>query len=223
MGFFRDLNAATLDDQEALLALPFVRRAIDGALSAQAYRAFLEQAFHHVRHTVPLLMATGAALRPTQEWLRPAIANYVGEELGHEEWILDDIAEAGGDQDRARISSPRLPAEVLVAYAYDVVHRRNPLGFFGMVHVLEGTSVRGASRAASNLERTLALPHAAFTYLESHGALDVDHVHFFESLMDQVTDPVDQAAVVHCAHAFYKLYGDVFRDLERFLDRESER
>jgi len=52
--------------------------------------------------------------------------------------------------------------------------------------------------------------------------LDVSHVGFYESLIDQVSDPEDLACVVHTAKMFYKLYGDIFRDLgDRFLTKES--
>lgn len=217
MGFFRDLKEATRRDQEELLALPFVRRAMDGDLPLHAYQAFLGQAYHHVRHTVPLLMATGGALPERHAWLRRSIAEYIKEELGHEEWILADLKASGADAEAVRRSSPRLAAELLVSYAYDTIHRVAPIGFFGMVHVLEGTSVVGATRAAVRLQASLGLPTAAFTYLRSHGDLDVEHVHFFEDLMDRIDDEGDRATVVRCAKTFFRLYGDVFRDLEREL------
>ena len=31
--------------------------------------------------------------------------------------------------------------------------------------------------------------------------------------MDRLDHPADQAAVTHCARVFYRLYGNVFRDL----------
>ena len=31
--------------------------------------------------------------------------------------------------------------------------------------------------------------------------------------MDRIDDPQDQAAIVHAARAFFRLYGDVFRSL----------
>jgi hypothetical protein len=31
--------------------------------------------------------------------------------------------------------------------------------------------------------------------------------------MDRIDDPVDQAAIVHAARVFYRLYGDLFRSL----------
>jgi heme oxygenase len=100
-----------------------------------------------------------------------------------------------------------------VAYAYDTIARRNPLGFFGMVHVLEGTSVGLALLAADRIQQSLGLPDAAFSYLRSHGTLDREHTAHFELLMDQIEDPRDQADIVHAARAFYRLYGDVFRAL----------
>ena len=87
------------------------------------------------------------------------------------------------------------------------------LGFFGMVHVLEGTSVAVASAAAGGIGAALGLPEQAFSYLRSHGSLDVEHVGFFESLMDRLEQAEDRAAVLHCARRFYRLYGDVFRSL----------
>jgi hypothetical protein len=79
--------------------------------------------------------------------------------------------------------------------------------------VLEGTSVQLATRAAENLQRTLQLPRQAFSYLLSHGSLDIGHVEFFQKLMNRLTDAADQAAVVRCAKVVYRLYGDVFRGL----------
>jgi len=101
----------------------------------------------------------------------------------------------------------------MIAYAYHQIDRGNPVAFFGMVHVLEGTSATIASRAAAAIRASLALPEAAFTYLTSHGALDLDHVQGFARLMDRLDDARDQAAVLHAARMFYRLYGNVFRAL----------
>jgi len=78
-----------------------------------------------------------------------------------------------------------------------------------------GTSIALAEQAASKIAGTLQLPRKAFSYLNSHGALDQDHIKFFESLMDKITDPTDQALIIHSAKRFFHLYGDVFRSLEQ--------
>jgi hypothetical protein len=82
-----------------------------------------------------------------------------------------------------------------------------------MVHVLEGTSVTLALAAADQIQRALALPDAAFGYLRSHGELDREHTAQFGLLMDRIEDAADRDAIVHGARAFYRLYGDLFREL----------
>lgn len=220
MAFYDELSAATARERGELTAVAFIRDGAAGALTLEAYVEFLSQAYHHVKHTLPLLMACGARLPERLEWLRTAMSEYIEEETGHQEWILNDIRACAGDADHVRAAQPSLPVELMVAYAYDTIHRRNPAGFLGMVLVLEGTSVSVASQAAAALKDALGLGDAAFTYLTSHGALDVGHTQLYASLVNRLDDADDRAAVVHCAKVFYRLYGDVFRWLDQ---RRSER
>lgn len=212
--FYEKLQSETAAARGYLLSAPILGRALQGMATLDEYGAFLCQAYHHVRHTVPLLMATGARLRGDQEWLRTAVAEYIEDEIGHQEWILADIAACGLDSEKARTLAPNFATEMMVAYAYDTIERVDPLGFFGMVHVLEGTSIDIADRAADAIQRTLDLPDKAFTYLRSHGRLDQDHVEFFRGLMNRIDSPSAQATIVHCARNFYRLYGDVFRSID---------
>ena len=200
-------------EREFLLSAPVIRRCLAGDVDRGLYIRFLTQAYHHVRHTVPLLAATAERLSSHHVWLQEAIAHYIAEEQGHDAWILDDIAEAGGDRAAALASEPAIPTAAMVAFAWDTVLRGNPVGFFGMVHVLEGTSVSLALLAADKIQNTLGLPDRAFTYLRSHGTLDQKHVMHFADLMDRVDDAGDQEAIVHAARAFFRLYADVFRSL----------
>jgi thiaminase len=211
--FYDQLLADTEDTRNALLSIPFIQKGAAGELSLQSYIAFLGQAYHHVKHTIPLLMACGGALPERLEWLRTAIGEYIEEEMGHQEWILNDIAVCGGDKEAVRHATPHPETELMVAYAYDTIHRRNPVGFFGMVLVLEGTSVALATQAAERIASALNLPKKAFSYLTSHGSLDVGHVDFYEKLMNRLENEDDKQAVLHCARMMYRLYGDIFRSL----------
>jgi pyrroloquinoline quinone (PQQ) biosynthesis protein C len=163
---------------------------------------------------VPLLMACGSRLPDEQEWLRSAVAHYIEEEIGHHEWILNDIDAAGGDAAAVRASQPDFATDVMVAYAYDTVARRNPIGFFGMVYVLEGTSVSLASQVAGVLEKAIDLPPTAFSYLSSHGALDIEHIGHFEKLVNRFEKEEDREAVVSGAKTFFRLYGNVLRSID---------
>jgi len=213
MAFYDELIAATEHERNDLLSIPFIGMGARGQLSLQSYLAFLGQAYHHVKHTTPLLMATGGRLPERLEWLREAIGEYIEEEMGHQEWILNDIEACGADKEAVRRETPMAATELMVSYAYDTIQRNNPAGFFGMVLVLEGTSVALATNAAGHIEQALGLPKTAFSYLNSHGSLDIEHIDFYENLMNKLESDADKQAVIHCAKMFYKLYGDIFRSL----------
>jgi heme oxygenase len=103
----------------------------------------------------------------------------------------------------------------MVAYAYDTVMRNNPMAFFGMVYVLEGTSINLATLAADIIQQYLGLPNKAFSYLRSHGSLDQQHMVFFEQLMNSLDDINDQERILHAAKMFYHLYGNIFRSIDQ--------
>lgn len=220
--FFNQLFAETEEERAALFDIPFVQHGARGELSLKSYIAFLTEAYHHVKHTTPLLMACGSKVPHQMEWLRDAMAHYIEEELGHQEWILNDIEVCGGDPEAVRHGTPGMSAELMCAYAYDIVQRRNPIGFLGMVLVLEGTSIELATKAAKATQANLNLPSNAFTYLTSHGSLDISHMQFYQNLVNRLESEGDRCFVIHTAKHFYKLYGDIFRNLPLILNSTVE-
>lgn len=214
MSFYQQLFTATESDRQALIGTEMIRRTFTGAIDVDDYVRFLSQAYHHVKHTVPLLMSVGARLGDDKEWLRTAVAEYIEEEIGHQEWVLNDIAACGYDKEQVRHSVPNFETELMVSYAYDLVNRVNPVGFFGMVLVLEGTSVNLADSAADRIKQSLNLSERAFSYLRSHGSLDQEHIKFLENLMNRFESPQDQQLIIHSAQAFYRLYRGVFESIK---------
>jgi len=212
MPFFDELLQRTAAQREALFAVPAIRDCLAGRVTRTRYAAFLREAFHHVKHTVPLLHACAARVPEERRELRAALTHYIEEERGHEQWILEDLAACGEDPQAARASRPSPATQGMVDYVYAYIGQRNPVGLLGMVHVLEGTSNALATRAAEILQRSLGLPAAALTYLSSHGSLDQAHVKFFEALVNALPAR-DQKAVVEVAENVYRLYADLFRGL----------
>ena len=107
----------------------------------------------------------------------------------------------------------------MVAYAYDFLERVNPVGFFGMVYVLEGTSTQLASLGAEALMHALDLPRNCFRYLLSHGALDLEHIRFLQDAVNRIEAPDDQAAVIHMAKTMFVLFAEVFRGIPHRSER----
>lgn len=213
MSFFETLVMSTVQEREYLQSAPIIAACQREEITLPRYVAFLTEAYYHVRETIPLLMACGSRLGPKHRWLQDAITEYIEEERGHDRWILSDIAACGADAVAVEQGMPRLATELMVSYAWDSVLRKNPVSFFGMVLVLEGTSVNLATPMGQLIQHKLGLPEKAMSYLYSHGSLDQEHIQFFRKLMDQLTDADDQAAVIHMARVMFRLYGDMFRSL----------
>jgi long-chain acyl-CoA synthetase len=217
MPFFEQLQQHTKDAQQTMRNAPVFSACAKGEMSLDAYISFLTQAYHHVKHTVPLLMACGSRLPEHYEWLRQAIGEYIEEEKGHHEWILNDIQTCGGNTKdiRANTHQGKVGAdiELMVAYLYHQIDRCNPMAFFGMVWVLEGTSVSEGGQVATVIQTTLKLPDSAMSYLKSHSELDQEHIKMFEGLMNQITDPDDQQAIIDGANMVYQLYGQMLHNL----------
>lgn len=211
--FFQALEFETKDLKNDLYNIDQVQMALNGKLSLDSYIAYLTQAYHHVKHTTPLLMLAGAKISSDKEFLRNALAEYIEEELGHQEWILNDIKNCGGDPDLVRESQPKFATEIMISYAYDFISRVNPVGFFGMIYVLEGTSINLATKAGEAIMKNLQLNKNCFSYLFSHGSLDLKHMDFFKSLMKEINDRQDQRDIIHMAKNMFCLFGNVLKTI----------
>ena len=210
MCFFDELEAQTAGGRQALYATPQLMAGVGGHITRATYLDYLAQAYHHVRQTVPLLSLARDRMDDQHGRYRQALADYIEEETGHEAWILDDIANAGGDAAAVRRSAPGEAVAAMVGFVREYIERGNPMGMFGMIFVLEGTSTALAAHGASALGKALGLGPECFTYLASHGALDQQHMAFFAALMNTVRDPDDQAAIVAVAQQVFRLFAAMF-------------
>ena len=211
--FYETLVMETAPQQRYLVATEQIQRGLAGTIPLQSYLDYLAEAYHHVKHTVPLMQLVKSRLPGGREWLNEALDEYIAEESGHEEWILDDIRNAGGDAEAIRHGKPKMATEFMVSYAYDFITRSNPVGFFGMVFVLEGTSTKLATAGAQALMRALKLDASCFRYLTSHGTLDLEHMNFFRRLMERIDVAEDKHAIIHVAQRMFVLFANVFRSI----------
>ena len=213
MSFYNRLIAETEKERIAFTTIPLIREAVRSGASRELYLDFLIQAYHHVKHTFPLLAF--AASRTNDEAYQDALVEYMEEERGHEKWILNDIAAMGGDAAAVRDGAPGIACQVMVGYTYYAIEWVSPYAMLGSVHVLEGMSTLLADKAADAIQRSFGGGGGkeGFSYLRSHGALDIEHVAFFKQLVNGLACPRAQQIVIDASKVFYRLYGDVYHEL----------
>lgn len=99
----------------------------------------------------------------------------------------------------------------MVSYVKDMIYK-NPMSFFGMVLVLEGTSTKIATQAAGIIKDHLNLEDNSFSYLTSHGELDLEHIVFYEKLINKISNKEDLESVIQTAKYVYVLYKNVLEN-----------
>lgn len=195
------------------------RRLVEGTCSAHEYAAFLEQTYHYVRWTRPLLARAGERL--TALGRSPALAEVfhrkAAEETGHERWALSDLHALGRG---IRRMAPSVAVQAYIAWNRFTVEAGNPLGFLGTAYVLEALSAGRAQRAVDNLLARSEIPriHEAVTFLQGHAEADEHHIAELGAMLAEVPDPADQEAIALSARITGAVYGGIFSPA---MDRAS--
>jgi pyrroloquinoline quinone (PQQ) biosynthesis protein C len=215
MSNFQQLMQKTAPARQQFMEIPLIQEVVRKGASKDLYLDFLTQAYHHVKCTAPLLASAAGRCSVDDYVYQAALFEYIDEERGHELWILEDINALGGDAEEVRRSAPRLPCKLMVGHAYYLIDRVSPYAMLGMIHVLEGMAVALASKAVSAIRSSIAsTSDEGFKYLTTHSDLDIAHAEFFEGLIDKI-DRRHLPLVIGTAIDFYKLYGDLFRELDQ--------
>ncbi|HEY1982335.1 MAG TPA: iron-containing redox enzyme family protein [Xanthobacteraceae bacterium] len=215
MSNFQQLAQESAPARQQFMEIPLIQEVLRMGAPKDVYLDFLSQAYHHVKCTAPLLASAAGRCGVDDYVYQAALFEYIEEERGHELWILEDINALGGNTEEVRRSAPRLPCKLMVGHAFYLIDRVSPYAMLGMIHVLEGMAVALATKAVSAVRLSIAsAADEGFKYLTTHSDLDVVHAEFFQNLVDKI-DRRHLSLVIETATDFYKLYGDLFRELDQ--------
>ena len=77
--------------------------------------------------------------------------HHADEELGHEQWALDDLAVLGVPAQLVRASRPVPACAAMIGYEYYIAAHANPVALFGWLYTLEAMGDDLGSRIARNV------------------------------------------------------------------------
>ena len=113
MSFFITLLENSDASRRAIETLPRVHSMMHKGLTLAEYRAFLRDLYHIVWHFCPIMAAAAARCDERLRDIRYELYERIGEEKGHEEWVLEDIAAIGGDAQGAQGAAPSAPVQAI--------------------------------------------------------------------------------------------------------------
>lgn len=182
----------------------------------ERYLAYLGAMYGLVRASVPLMERAAWRCERSPDPAAGLIGAYLGrhcaEERGHDDWLLADLAAAGGDPVRVAGTLPPTGVATMAGAQYYWIEHHHPVALLGYVAVLEGHAP--GPELARWLEERTALPAAAFRTVRDHAALDTGHQADLDHLLDTLPlGPGHRTAVrVSALHTSRELAG-LFREL----------
>jgi pyrroloquinoline quinone (PQQ) biosynthesis protein C len=152
-----------------------------------------------VRASVPLMRtARERATELAGDRVASIAADYLGrhidEELGHDEWLLEDMAAIGIDRDRVLERPPPPTIASLVGAQYYWIRHYHPVGLFGYIALLEGYPPRDEDVAA--VRARTGFPSEAFRTLSMHAELDPHHGQELDEVVDSLPLTPSQRTVL---------------------------
>jgi hypothetical protein len=156
---------------------------------ALVYREYLFQSHSIIRASVPLMQATldvcSAAPHSSDAVLMKFgkyLARHIGEERGHDNWILDDAEVMGIDRRLLLERVPKENAVRMVGSQYYWIHHYHPTAMLGYIAVMEGNPPR--TDFIEEVAQRNGLPLEAFSSFLLHAKVDPKHRADLDFLLD---------------------------------------
>ncbi len=121
---------------------------------------------------------------PVADGLADYLDRHIEEELGHDEWVLEDLEVLGVDRASvlSRVPSPAV-ARMIGSQYYWALHY-HPVAVLGYMSVTEGYPT--SPRLIERLIESTGLPRRAFRTLIEHAELDTDHGDELDRVVDSL-------------------------------------
>lgn len=188
-----------------------IRHIAAGTITRELYIQQLLETWHFVKHTPSYITSAASRLPDGYEVLKRRFVQHAREELGHDQWVLEDLASLGITAAEVRSSTPLPHTSGLVAYQFYTVERLNPVGLLGLEYALEGSTASSAGGLVARLQQVLSLPDESLQFFKRHVAVDVHHqAENVQTLSSLVRAPQDRLAVLRNARDSYELYAMMY-------------
>lgn len=178
----------------------------------KAYRHYLTNVWHYAQHSAIVIGIAGTRAVSQNTKMADYLLHHAREELGHEQWALDDLAAFNISADDVRASRPVTSCTAMIAYEYFIAAHANPIGLFGWLYVLESMGEDLGHTMSTHLAEKLNLK-SSVKFLSGHG--DADKSHTFD-LTIQLTENLfeqDISDVHHVADVTADLYTRMFDEI----------
>jgi hypothetical protein len=194
--------------------LPQLRAMLGGTYSITSYAGFLVQLYPIVSNFCPLMAAAVGRCADRHSNLRQYLYEHIEHEKGHETMVVNDLEQLGYKYDDLQKINAGPAARAMISYNYYAIDRIDPHYVVGMIYVLELMSFGYASKIAQSISKAIDRPiPRGFSFLDSHGILDDDHLANLIELIQSLESPNFVEKVVDSVDMNFYLFRQFISDL----------
>jgi pyrroloquinoline quinone (PQQ) biosynthesis protein C len=213
MSFFIRLLETTDARRVELEALPKIQEMLNGKMTREEYKTFLLDLYHIVWHFCPIMAAAASRCPDEFKEVRYHLYHNIDEEKGHEIMVLDDLKAFDVDPDMAKKSTPSHAVQAMIAFNYYTCERVHPCSVVGMLYALELISSVYSGQLAASISLGLDMPVTkGFTFLDSHSAMDLNHVAELRELLQTIRDPHVQDIIINAIQMNFYMFIQFMKD-----------
>jgi pyrroloquinoline quinone (PQQ) biosynthesis protein C len=195
--FFADLVGCTDEARRAFETHPVVMDAVANGMGVERYRKLLLELYHVVWHFNPVCAAAASRITDEHRQVRYHLYEHMHEEMGHEQWVMNDLEAVGVTPQQTQAHVPSLFTLALNGYNYWAAERRHPCSVLGMLYALEViASVYGGPFASAITESLLLDSERGVSFIGSHASMDAKHIAELRLVLNTLQDVEAQQAVV---------------------------
>jgi pyrroloquinoline quinone (PQQ) biosynthesis protein C len=197
LSFFADLVVRTDEARRAFENHPKVLEAVADGMPLERYRALLLELYSIVWHFNPVTAAAASRVADTHQQVRYHLYEHMHEEMGHEQWVMNDLEAIGVSPQQVRAHLPAPDTLALNGYNYWSADRRHPCSVLGMMYVLEViASVYGGTFADAIRESLLLEGERGVSFISSHATMDAQHMAELRTVLNTIDDDPARDAIV---------------------------
>lgn len=206
------LDKVRAETRDALTRVGWIADVIARKPDATLYTRYLTNVWHYAQHSATVIGLAGSRCVLSHPSLAQYLLGHALEELGHDQWALNDLGVLGVSEADVRKTRPTPACAAMIGYEYYIAGYGNPVGLFGWLYVLEAMGDDLGHIVADGFKEGLSLPNGV-SFLAGHGEADVEHT---RDIIEQIKNHIkgaDLEEVCHVANVVADIYIRLFHEI----------
>ena len=204
----RNLVCVWTDFESRLIAVPIIRRVMDGQIRIDDYRLLLLNHRQQVIEGGRWIALASSSITHEYAELRSRFIQHAATE--HRDYLMleNDYQSVGGSLEEIRSSEKNIGSEALSAWMFYRAGQVDPFDLMGAMFIIEGLGKTFSKKYADKLQEQLQLEDRQVSFYRYHSKQDENHLNELEEVLQSGILEIDGLSrnIVKTARVTARLY-----------------